>query len=299
MPEAAMPGKVPNSARFLDISDYARPLAVALAHALKPSRVTAPWVTGAWFVIGLAAALCYAKGGAAYALVGALGMQAKNVLDAVDGSLARLQNRPSRIGRFLDSNADALIAAAVCAALGVAVGRHRPATYSAILAVMALLSGLLQASLYNYYYVRYRARRGGDTTSRVEESLTGEDRLRYGGRPAALALLSALIAGYRWIYGWQDALVQRVDDWAARPLASRGRLAEAEGMRDARVLLTAISVLGPGTQILALNLYTLFGLWRLSHALELYLLTVAVGGSLYAAAVVLCLRQAAARRARV
>ncbi len=293
-----MPGKLPSSARFFDISDYARAPAVALARVLKDTPVTAPWVTGVWFLIGLGAALCYVEGSYGYALLGTLGMQVKNVLDAVDGSLARLQRRPSRIGRFLDSNADALIAAAICVALGIAVGRHRPALYCVTLAGAALLAGLLQASLYNYYYVRYRARRGGDTTSRVVESLTEEDRRRYSGRPGALALLGGLIASYRWIYGWQDALVGRLDDWAARPLTSRGLRGAADELRDAPVLLTAMSALGPGTQILALNLCTLAGAWHLSLALEFYLWTVALGGTVYASAIVLLLRRAARRRAR-
>lgn len=297
MPAGTTPGKLPSSARFLDISDYGRPLAIRLARLLAPTAATAPLVTVVWFVIGLVATLCYARGGFAYALAGTLGLQLKNVLDAVDGSLARLQQRPSRIGRFLDSNADAVIAAALCAALGIAISRTRPAAYSAILAGTALFAGLLQASLYNYYYVLYRARRGGDTTSHVQEALTEEDRSHYRGRPAALALLRLLLAGYRVIYGWQDSVVGRLDDWAARPLAAQGRRPEADELRDDSSLLTAMSALGPGTQILILNLYTLAGFRQLELALELYLWTIALAGTLYAGAILVRLRRTALRLA--
>ncbi|NIR44219.1 MAG: hypothetical protein GWN53_19055, partial [Gammaproteobacteria bacterium] len=63
-----------------------------------------------WTPIGLAGAVCYAAGGPDLALVGTAALQAKNVLDAVDGSLARLRGRPSRIGRFLDTDMDAVVA---------------------------------------------------------------------------------------------------------------------------------------------------------------------------------------------
>ncbi|NIR44220.1 MAG: hypothetical protein GWN83_09530, partial [Gemmatimonadetes bacterium] len=62
------------------------------------------------------------------------------------------------------------------------------------------------------------SRSGGDTTSRVREGLTREDRERYGERGAAQALLRGLIVVYNGVYGWQDDLVRRLDRWAARPL---------------------------------------------------------------------------------
>ena len=95
MQEGATARKVPKAARFVDLSDYARPLAVWIARRLRDTAVTAPDVTAFWGVIGVTAAFCYAVGGYQYALLGTALMQAKNVLDAVDGSLARLQVRPS------------------------------------------------------------------------------------------------------------------------------------------------------------------------------------------------------------
>lgn len=297
MREGATAHKLPKGAQFVDLSDYARPLAVWIARRLRDTSVTAPDVTAVWGVIGLIAAFCYGVGGVQYALVGTVALQVKNVLDAVDGSLARLQSRPSRIGRFLDSIGDAVIAAALAAALATAVARERALLYAIILAAAALVLGLLQGSVYNYYYVRFRSRLGGDTTSRVKEALTTYDEINYEDRPLALGLLRLLIRAYNWIYGWQDVLVQRIDAWAVRPLTVSGREQEADTLRDDRVLLTAVSALGPGLQILILNLYTLAGYRRLELALELFLWTVALGGTLYAAAVVLRLRRGAGRLA--
>jgi len=269
---------------------------VALRLAGTPIR--APHVTLVWAVIGFLGALAYGHGGYGYAVLGAVALQAKNILDAVDGSLARLQGRPSRIGRFLDSICDALVAAAVSGALAVVIARERPIAYAAALGCGAFVAGLLQGSVFNFYYVRYRARRGGDTTSRVEESLTDGDRAHYAGRRFALGSLRLLIRCYNWIYGWQDRVVRRIDAWSAAPLRAAGRQEDAEVLRDDRALLTAISALGPGLAILVLDVYTLAGYRHLGLALELYLWTILAGGTLYAAAIVLRLRRVALRLVR-
>lgn len=293
MTTTATSGKLPPAERFLDLSDYARPVAQWVAARLAGTPIRAPHVTIVWAVIGLLGACAYVRGGYGYALVGAAAMQIKNVLDAVDGSLARLQRRPSRIGRFLDSIFDALVAAALTGALALAIARDRPLAYAVALGIGALVAGLLQGSVFNYYYVRYRARRGGDATSRVEEALTEDDRAHYAGRPLALGSLRLLIWCYNWIYGWQDVVVRRIDAWAAAPMRDAGRADEAEALRDDRALLTAISALGPGLAILVLDLYTVAGYRHLNLALELYLWTIFAGGTLYAAAIIMRLRRAA------
>jgi len=296
MHDGATAEKLPKSARFIDLSDYARPAAAWLARRLHGTRVRAPHVTLVWAVIGLSGAYCFTVGTYPMALLGAAAMQAKNILDAVDGSLARLQNRPSRIGRFLDSICDAMVAAALCGALAVAVARDRPVGYAVVLASGALVLGLLQGSVFNYFYVLFRERRGGDTTSRVREELTQDDRERYAGRPAALTTLRLLIVTYNWIYGWQDRLVQRVDRWTAEPLLPE-QTNEAAAMRDDVKLLTVVSALGPGVTILILDLYAVAGARHLALSLELFLWTVALGGTVYAAAIFVRLRRAAARLA--
>jgi len=297
MQDGATAGKLPRSAQFIDLSDYARPVAAWLARRLRDTPVRAPHVTLVWALIGLGGAYCYTVGDYTFAVLGAAAMQVKNILDAVDGSLARLQKRPSRIGRFLDSICDAIVAVALCAALAVVVSRDRPVAYAVALASGALILGLLQGSVFNYFYVLFRVRRGGDITSRVKEELTPDDRARYAGRPAALAALRVLIGTYNWIYGWQDVLVQRIDGWAAAPLRRSGRVDDAAAMRDDRRLLTAVSALGPGLMILVLDLYTVAGARHLALALELFLWTVALGGTLYAVLIFVRLRKTATRLA--
>jgi phosphatidylglycerophosphate synthase len=96
-----------------------RPIAHVVARALLPLRVPPPAVVLAATATGLAAAV--AIGSHAF-LAAALLLQLKTVLDNADGQLARLSGRITAFGRYLDSESDLLVDAAVFAALGLWIG---------------------------------------------------------------------------------------------------------------------------------------------------------------------------------
>jgi phosphatidylglycerophosphate synthase len=249
-------GKVPQSQSFFDISDLAGPAGRWLAVRLVDSPITPIHLTLAFTAAGLAAALLLAIGRAAWLAAGLLVV--KSALDAADGGLARARRRPSRVGRFLDSDCDFVVDVAVYAGIAAGVvGRTGQLGY-VLLAFLALVSAMLQVSLFNHYYVRYRQATGGDQTSQVSEI-----------EPAGYswdnpALLGPLYLAYRVIYGWQDFLVARLDRLAApgSPPIGRG-------------FMTAVSVLGLGTQLLVLAVFALLGrpewaLWLLVTAFNAY-----------------------------
>jgi phosphatidylglycerophosphate synthase len=91
-----------------------RPLAHLVVLALAPLRVPPPAVVLAAGVTGVAAAVELARG---HLVVAALLIQLKTVLDNADGQLARLTGRVSAFGRYLDSEVDLLVNAALFAAL--------------------------------------------------------------------------------------------------------------------------------------------------------------------------------------
>lgn len=97
-----------------------RPLAHALVLVLLPLRVPPSAVVLAGFAAGLVAALEIARGNllAAAALV-----VVKTALDGADGALARAADRVTAFGRYLDSDCDLLVNAALFAAIGYATGR--------------------------------------------------------------------------------------------------------------------------------------------------------------------------------
>ena len=97
-----------------------RPLAHPLVLLLARLRVPPPFVVAAAGAAGLAAAVELGRGSL---LVAALLVQLKTVLDNADGQLARLTGRTSAFGRYLDSEMDLLVNAALFTALGWWSGR--------------------------------------------------------------------------------------------------------------------------------------------------------------------------------
>ena len=96
-----------------------RPVAHVVARALAPLRIPPPVVVCAGTCVGLAAAAEIGRGSL---LAGAVLLQLKTVLDNADGQLARLTGRIGMFGRYLDSESDLLVDAAVFAALGLRIG---------------------------------------------------------------------------------------------------------------------------------------------------------------------------------
>jgi phosphatidylglycerophosphate synthase len=194
--------KVPPQATFLDLSDYARPVAKWLVRALLPAPVTSIHLTIAFTVVGLIAAILFAFD-RWLPLAGFL-LLVKSMLDAADSTLARARQQPSRVGRFLDSVCDLAVRIAVF--FGITIGQESRTGQSWYwLAALALLFATLQVSVFNYYYVRYRAQTGGDLTSKVDESASGG---YAGDNLVALLILHTL---YHLIYSWQDALMDWID----------------------------------------------------------------------------------------
>ncbi len=151
-----------------------RPTAHVVVLALAPLRVPPPVVVLASTAGGIAAAVELGRG---HLVVAALLVQLKTVLDNADGQLARLTNRVTTFGRFLDSECDLLVNAALFAAVGWSTGRPLAAA-AGFVALTAVLS--------------------------VNFNL---DRLARG--LSAASDRSALGRAYALLYGWQDALVER------------------------------------------------------------------------------------------
>jgi phosphatidylglycerophosphate synthase len=243
-------GKVPPAYDFLDVSDYARPVARWLVSVLLPTAVSPIQVTLAFTVVGLAAALLFALDRGLW--TAALLLLVKSALDGADGSLARARGTPSRVGRFLDSVCDFIVNLAVFT--GIAAGEIQRGSSPAILlvALAALVSAMLQVSLYNRFYVLYRAQAGGDQTSHVTEDSAGG---YPGDNPDWLRWL---YSAYRVIYGWQDALVAYLDETLSPhqpPLGAR--------------FLSFASILGLGTQLLVIAVCAILGVPILSLLLFL------------------------------
>ena len=92
-----------------------RPLAYLVVLLVWPIRVTPEVILAAQVLLGLvAAALVWMGEGLPAALV----LQFKTVLDNADGQLARARSRTGELARYLDTEGDLLVNAALFAALG-------------------------------------------------------------------------------------------------------------------------------------------------------------------------------------
>jgi phosphatidylglycerophosphate synthase len=198
-----------------------RPLAHLVVLALAPLRVSPPAVVLAGAGVGVAAAVETGRG---ELLAAALLLQLKTVVDNADGQLARATGRVTAFGRYLDSECDLLVNAAVFAAIGWKTGSWLLA------AVGFVLSTLLMGINFNLKHL-YRLAHGH--ASETEPPATG-----------AGAVLARI---YHWVYGPEDRLIERFVDWRVRRLGG-----DAARYHDARTL-AVVAQFGLSTQLLVLG----------------------------------------------
>jgi archaetidylinositol phosphate synthase len=206
-----------------------RPAAHVVVLALAPVRVPPPVVAAASGAAGLAAAVELARG---QLLAAALLVQLKTVLDNADGQLARLTGRTSVFGRYLDSELDLLVDAALFAALGWTTGQP-VAALAGFLALTAVLS-------VNFNLERlYAAEHGG-----------GRGAMPDGGGRAAEALRRL----YALVYAPQDRLIERAVERRLRDRPAAERLAYHDA-----TTVSVLANLGLSTQLAAFGVLVAAG----------------------------------------
>lgn len=225
--------KLPKKYKFVDLSDYGRPIARVIANTLKNTAFTPIHVTIGFIISGLIAVFCIISH---HYLLAAFFLILKSILDASDGELARVKKTPSYTGRFLDSIADIVLNAFIFLAIWYI-------TNSSIwITIFAFLGLQLQGTLYNYYYVILRNKFEGDTTSRVFEDKT----------PIALEgekqkHVNILFKFYKILYGGFDSIIYKLDH-----NANKGKIFP-------KFLMTGISTFGLGFQLLIIALLLTLG----------------------------------------
>ena len=184
--------------KFLDLSDYGRPLGKFLANQLKNTRFTPVHVTMLFGVSGLIAIYCILNN---YFLAAGFFIVLKSGIDAADGELARLNKTPSYFGRYLDSVFDIilnfLLLMTICYVSKTSIW----------FTLLAFICIQLQGTLYNYYYVILRNKSvGGDTTSKVFEYKT--PRALPGETQKSVNILFGI---YTVVYGIFDKIIHALD----------------------------------------------------------------------------------------
>jgi archaetidylinositol phosphate synthase len=240
-------------ARELVIDAFFGPLAGALALALLRLRVSPPAVVLANGAAGIAAALAVHQGALATT---AILLQAKTLLDNADGRLARASGRVTLLGRYLDTEVDFVVNAALFAALGPLTGRPWLALAAFLVLTLVLSTGFNLAGLY---------REAHGESPRVLRSSGG-------------AVERALEGGYWLVFEWQDRLlrafvVRRLKRILIGEDDSARRQATMLAYHD-RTTMAVLANLGLSTQLAVL------GLCLVAGAPEVYLWLVVASGAL-------------------
>jgi phosphatidylglycerophosphate synthase len=152
--------KLSDEDKFVDFSDYGRPLATYLAYHFSKKNINAIQVTVLFLISGVLCAYCIYMNQLVW---GAIFLMTKNILDAVDGEIARITNHPSLIGRYLDSIFDFVINFLIFITVLTVESN------SGTVFIWAFLGIEFQCSIYNYYYVIVRRRLNNAETSRIIE----------------------------------------------------------------------------------------------------------------------------------
>ena len=242
-----------------------RPIAGVLVRILYRTPITPNQVTIAAIIAGFVAAVLFFLGGATAIALAGIAMTTKDLLDSADGQLARSKNLYSRRGRFLDSLGDVAVDAAVFSAIGWALARGTGTFLPFPVALLGFAGITLRVSYHVFYQTSYLHLDRGYEKNRIIEDITTEDKL---GDPVALRLQRLFMV----IYGWQDRLMQRVDEWCRGKTLSEElrhrwygdqtglRISGLLGFGTELLLLTVCSLLNELWLYLLLNLFLMNGI---------------------------------------
>jgi hypothetical protein len=184
--------------KFLDFSDYGRPLGKFFANQLKNTKFTPIHVTLLFGISGLIAIYCILQN---HYFLAAFFIILKSIIDAADGELARVKNTPSYTGRYLDSVFDIILNFLLFMTICFVSKTNIWFTLLAFIGIQ------LQGTLYNYYYVILRNKSvGGDATSKIFEyksprALPGESQKS----------VDILFLIYTIVYGLFDKIIHALD----------------------------------------------------------------------------------------
>ena len=155
-------GKYGNISGAKDLSDWGRPVARFFANILKETKISVLMVTNFHLLLSIFCAWLILQ---EYIIEGCILLVIKGVVDAIDGELARIRERPSHVGRYWDTIADTLGLILVTYAFGQYLG------WSGVYISGIVVAVLFQYSLFNHFSVRARGLGLGDDTSRIDEKV--------------------------------------------------------------------------------------------------------------------------------
>ena len=232
---------------------------------LYPTFVTPNQVTIVAIILGCAAAWTYTLNTPVAIAIAGILVMCKDIVDDADGQLARAKQLYSRRGRFLDSIGDFVVDVVVFGAITWVVYQSYTDLFTILLGILSLLGITLRVSYHVFYQVSFLHLEERYKLNRITEEIREEDRR---GDPVALRLQQLFIL----IYGWQDRLMYRLDEWCRKGIHGDKlkewysdktglRLSGLIGFGTEFALLTICSLFNHLHVYLLLNVFLMNGVW--------------------------------------
>ena len=217
-------------------------------------------------LFGIAASFLLIQENKLMVVLGAVLLFYKNVLDKVDGSLARAKGLDSRRGRFYDSLADFVVTLFVFTLIGYKLTHQYPVILVVTVVFLAMICSMLQCSYFIYYQVSFIKITGKHTINRIIETVTDEDRKNEDKFTLFLHKI------FVFIYGWQDIVFGKLDKYFLNKLKYKfnNELLEKYWYRD-KYFLTIASFLSIGSHMVLIAVFSILNLFGLYLFLNLLL----------------------------
>lgn len=162
---------------------FYRPIGFRIARMLRGTGITPNMVTVVSIFVGAAVGLLFYQDDLYYNICGILLLICANILDCVDGQLARLTGIKSAIGRILDGFAGDIWFASIYVGFAVRLSNEYGTSLFFILAVLSGMSHLVQANITDYYktlHLYFISKDKGAEFQSLEQVEARHKAMRYG-----------------------------------------------------------------------------------------------------------------------
>lgn len=239
---------------------FLRPLANIVVRLVFHTSITPNQITLISLILGICAAVFYNVDFKYSLMIAALLVFLKNILDGVDGQLARARAQVTRTGRFLDSIIDFVVNWAIYFSIGILLFKTHQNIIYIFLSILALFSMTLRSSYYVFYSTQFLHLNGLYKNNRVCEDFQKEDL----NNKKMIIILQEM---FLFIYGWQDKLITKLDKWC------RGGNSISDSIwYSNKTALRINGFIGAGTELTLLAVFTALSMLEVYIYLNLFLM---------------------------
>ncbi len=162
---------------------FYRPIGFCIARMLRGTGITPNMVTVLSIFVGASVGFFFYPDNLVYNIYGILLLVCANILDCVDGQLARLTGIKSAIGRILDGFAGNIWFACIYIAFALRSSHEYGTSCFFALAVLSGLSHLMQANITDYYktlHLYFISKEKGAEFQSLEQVRARHKEMKYG-----------------------------------------------------------------------------------------------------------------------